>query len=273
MTATTVGSVLRTQAPGRASSAFTLPAPLREGAWLAAGALALLACWAAVALTGVLGPSFVGPSTAVGTLIEQWELIFYNAEPTLLAAVTGAAILLLVTVIGLVVVGMAPDLSPWLVSVSIVVGSVPLISLTPVLSILVPRGASLITVVTVLSGLVPVAAMLGSAAHVTQVGRADLGALYSASALRWWWFAGVGRAVGVVDIGLRAMLPACFIGAIVAEWSGAAGERGLGGLMANALYSYQAPLLWAGVLLAAGVALALLGAVALLMAPIRKALQ
>ncbi|CAN5433096.1 hypothetical protein BH10ACT9_BH10ACT9_50150 [soil metagenome] len=250
-----------------------LPNVAREVAWIAGGAAALGAAWSALAASGILGPTFIGPKLAFGTLVEQWGIIWYNAEPTLTAAVTGAALLLVVTAAGLLLVGMAPWLSPWLVSVSVVVGSLPLISATPVLSILIPRGTSLITIVTVLSGLVPVAAMLGSAAHATQVGRAELGALYSASALRWWRYVGIGRTVPIVDIGLRAMLPACFVGAIVAEWSGAAGERGLGGLMANALYSYQAPLLWAAMVLAAAVAIGLLGAVALVMLPIRKALQ
>lgn len=250
-----------------------IPVVLRELLWIVGGIAALMMLWWGTATSGVLGPSFIAPHSALGALVGQWEIIWYNAEPTLVAAVTGAGLLLVVTAVGLVLVGMAPWLSPWLVSVSVVVGSLPLISLTPVLSIFIPRGTSLIIVVTVLSGLVPVAAMLGSAAHATQVGRGELGALYSASALRWWRFVGLGRTVPIVDIGLRAMLPACFVGAIVAEWSGAAGERGLGGLMANALYSYQAPLLWAAIILACVVAVSLLGAVALIMAPIRKALQ
>jgi ABC-type nitrate/sulfonate/bicarbonate transport system permease component len=262
-------AIQSTEPPGRQR----FPAMVREAVWLLAGAALLVASWALLAAAGVLGPSFIGPDVALGALVEQWGIIWYNAEPTLTAAVTGAGVLLIVTALGLVLIGMAPWLSPLLVSVSIVVGSLPLISATPVLSILIPRGTSLIAVVTVLSGLVPVAAMLGSAAHATQIGRADLGELYSASAFRWWRYVGLGRTVPVVDIGLRAMLPACFVGAIVAEWSGAAGERGLGGLMANAMYSYQAPLLWAAMVLAAGVAVGLLAVVALIMMPIRRALQ
>jgi ABC-type nitrate/sulfonate/bicarbonate transport system permease component len=66
------------------------------------------------------------------------------------------------------------------------------------------------------------------------------------------------------------MLPACFVGAIVAEWSGATGANGLGELMVNALFSYQVPLLWASLLLSACIALGLLGAVALVTAPLRR---
>jgi ABC-type nitrate/sulfonate/bicarbonate transport system permease component len=256
-----------------ASVSASPPRLLRETCWFAGGLVVLVGVWALLAVSGVLGPSFIGPDETVRTLIDQWDVIWYNAEPTLQAAITGAVILLVVTAAGLGLVGTVPWLSPWLVSVSIVVGSLPLISVTPVLSILVPRGTSLITTVTVISGLVPVAAMLGTVAHTAQAGREELGALYSAGAVRWWRHVGFWRSVPVLDIGLRAMLPACFVGAIVAEWSGAAGDRGLGGLMANALYSYQAPLLWASILLATAVAVLLLGAVALLMSPLRKVLR
>jgi ABC-type nitrate/sulfonate/bicarbonate transport system permease component len=166
-----------------------------------------------------------------------------------------------------------PELTPWLVALSVVVGSLPLISLTPALSLFVPRGGGLVTAVTVLSGLVPVAAMLASCARTAQQGRDELGAVYSAGRLVWWQNVGFWRCVPAIDVGLRAMLPACFVGAIVAEWSGATGDRGLGGLMANALFSYQVPLLWAAMLLAAVVSLALLGLVGLVMAPLRRVVR
>ncbi|XVQ07325.1 hypothetical protein ACQP1W_32570 [Spirillospora sp. CA-255316] len=229
--------------------------------------------WALVAASGVLGPGFIGPVVSTRTLVEQWGIIWYNAEPTLTAALTGAVILLAATAVGMVVVGVAPGLTPWLVGLSVVVGSLPLISITPALSLFVQRGASLVTVVTTLSGLVPIAAMLATVSKTAQAGRNELGAVYAASRLRWWRHVGFWRSVPALDIGLRAMLPACFVGAIVAEWSGAAGDRGLGGLMANALFSYQVPLLWATLLLAAVLALGLLGAVALVMEPLRRRIR
>ena len=268
---TAVGSV-RAPAPVRpapAGPAASAPG-LRSAAVVAGSLLVALLAWWAVATTRVLGPDLVDPITTVATLVERWDVIWFNAQPTLTAAVVGAGALLVATLVGLAVVGVCPWLSPWLTSLGVVLGSIPLISATPALAQVVPRGSALILVVTVLSGLVPVAATLGTAAQTAQVGREDLGALYSAVRLRWWRHVGFWRCIPVLDIGLRAMLPACFVGAIVAEWSGAAGDRGLGGLMANALYSYQAPLLWAGILLATVIAMLLLGVVALLMAPLRR---
>jgi ABC-type nitrate/sulfonate/bicarbonate transport system permease component len=247
-----------------------LPGPLRRGLVTVVMLVAVPVVWALVAATGKLGPGFIGPWPALRTLVQQWGIIWYNAAPTIAAAVYGAVILLVITAVGLMVVGLMPELTPWLVGVSVVVGSLPLISLTPALSLFFSRGTELIIVVVVLSGLVPVAAMLATCARTAQLGREELGAVYSSSRLRWWQNVGVWRCVPVVDVGLRTMFPACFVGAIVAEWSGAAGERGLGGLMANALFSYQVPLLWATLLLAALVSLALLGVVAALMAPLRR---
>lgn len=243
--------------------------------WASAGlrvlvaALAVPAVWAALAALHLLGPGFVGPVTTVRTLADDWSVIWYNAYPTVSAALTGALVLLAITAAGMLAVGLAPELSPWLVGLSVVAGSLPLISLTSALSLFVERGAQLITVVTVLSGLVPVAATLASAAQTAQRGRDDVGAVYSAGRVRWWLHVGFWRCIPTLDIGLRAMLPACFVGAIVAEWSGASGGRGLGGLMANALFSYQVPLLWATLLLAALVAFGLLVTVWLIMKPLQ----
>lgn len=229
--------------------------------------------WAAIAATRWLGPGFIGPWPALDTLIQQWGIIWYNAAPTIGAAVQGALVLLVIMAAGLLAVGLLPELTPWLVAVSVVAGSLPLISITPALSLFFTRGDELTTVVVVLSGLVPVAATLAACARVAQHGRGDLGALYRASRLTWWRNVGFWRCVPALDIGLRAMFPACFVGAIVAEWSGAAGDIGLGGLMANALFSYQVTLLWATLLLAAAVSLALLAAVAALMAPLRRVVR
>lgn len=243
---------------------------LRTPAVLALMIVAVPVGWWLLALTGWLGPGFIGPGPTVRTLFNDWGIIWFNASPTIMAALYGAAILLVITAIGLFLVGLSPELTPWLVGLSVVVGSLPLISITPALSLFVSRGSQLVTTVTVLSGLVPVAAMLASCARTAQQGRSELGAVYSTSRLRWWRSVGFWRCIPALDVGLRTMLPACFVGAIVAEWSGAAGERGLGGLMANALFSYQVSLLWATLLLAALVALALLAVVAAIMTPLRR---
>jgi ABC-type nitrate/sulfonate/bicarbonate transport system permease component len=246
---------------------------LRAPLVMTAMVVAVPVIWALISLSAVLGPGFIGPWPTVHTLVTHWSIIWYNAEPTVSAAIYGGLILLVITAVGLFAVGLAPGLTPWLVGLSVVVGSLPLISITPALSLFVSRGSQLVTTVTVLSGLVPVAAMLASCARTAQVGRSELGAIYSTSRLRWWRNVGFWRCIPALDVGLRTMLPACFVGAIVAEWSGAAGERGLGGLMANALFSYQVSLLWATLLLAAVVALVLLAAVGVLLVPLRRAVR
>jgi ABC-type nitrate/sulfonate/bicarbonate transport system permease component len=241
--------VRRTHAPG-----------IRRALGVAAMVVLVPLGWVAIAATRWLGPGFIGPWPALDTLIKQWGIIWYNAAPTIGAAVQGALVLLVIMAAGLLAVGLLPELTPWLVAVSVVAGSLPLISITPALSLFFTRGDELTTVVV-------------ACARVAQHGRADLGALYQASRLSWWRNVGFWRCVPALDLGLRAMFPACFVGAIVAEWSGAAGDIGLGSLMANALFSYQVPLLWATLLLAAAVSLGLLGVVAALMAPLRRVVR
>ncbi|MBL7513559.1 hypothetical protein, partial [Frankia nepalensis] len=239
----------------------------------AAAVAALPALWAALAATGWLGPSLIGPVATVRALHDQWSMIWWNAEPTLTATVVGAGILLAVTAVGVVAVAAVPALTPALGGASVVIGSLPLIAVTPALALVMTRGQTLVTTVTVLSGLVPVAAMLAGSALAAARGRDELGALYSAGRLRWWWHVGFWNSVPVLDLGLRAMLPACFVGAIVAEWSGATGTRGLGQVMVNALFSYQPEVLWAALLLAALAALALFALAAALMTPLRRRIR
>lgn len=235
--------------------------------------VAPLLAWWALAAAHSLGPGFIGPVPTVRALANNWDVIWYNSEPTLAATAQGALILLGVTAVGTLLVSLVPGLTPWLVGASVVVGSLPLISVTPALSLFITRGTQLVTTVTILSGLVPVAAMLAAVARIAQRGRGGIGAVYATSRFRWWRYVGIWQSVPALDIGLRAMLPACFVGAIVAEWSGATGAEGLGELMVNALFSYQVPLLWASLLLSACIALGLLGGVALVMEPLRRRIR
>jgi len=156
---------------------------------------------------------------------------------------------------------------------SIVMGTLPLIVMTPILSLVLHRGRPLVTTVCVLAGLVPVAAMLSGMARVGQRGHDEIGAVYSASRLRWWRHVGFWQTVPILDLGLRAMIPYCFVGTIVAEWSGASASYGLGEVMTNALFSYQPPLLWATIAIAAVGSLGLLGLATILLAPLRRHLR
>jgi ABC-type nitrate/sulfonate/bicarbonate transport system permease component len=255
---------------GRGTAAGRLYRALRRARGPALLVVVPLLAWWALAAARPLGPGFIGPVPTIRALAGNWDVIWYNAEPTLVATVQGALILLAVTAVGTLLVSLLPWLTPWLVGASVVLGSLPLISVTPALSLFITRGTQLVTTVTILSGLVPVAATLAAVARIAQRGRGDLGAVYGASRFRWWRYVGIWQSIPALDIGLRAMLPACFVGAIVAEWSGATGAAGLGELMVNALFSYQVPLLWASLLLSACIALGLLSAVALVMEPLRR---
>jgi ABC-type nitrate/sulfonate/bicarbonate transport system permease component len=226
--------------------------------------------WGIVASTHIFGTAVVGPIATIKEIHSQWAVLWLNAKPTLSATLLGVGILLLITAVGALVVALVPQITPALAGLSIVIGTLPLIILTPILSLILQRGQPLVTTVCVLAGLVPVAAMLSGMASVGERGRDDLGAVYGVSRLRWWRFVGFWQTVPVIDIGVRAMIPYCFVGAIVAEWSGASTSAGLGEVMTNALFSYEPPLLWATIVLAGLGSLGLLGLATLLLFPLRR---
>jgi ABC-type nitrate/sulfonate/bicarbonate transport system permease component len=229
--------------------------------------------WAVVSGLHIFGNGVVGPVTTAREIHSHWAVLWLNTKPTLYATLIGVGVLLAVTAVGALVVAMVPRVAAALAAMSIVLGTLPLIVLTPVLSLFITRGRSLVATVCVLAGLIPVAAMLSGMAKVGERGRGELGAVYGTSRLRWWRYVGFWHTVPVLDVGIRAMIPYCFVGSIVAEWSGASTSYGLGEVMTNALFSYQPPLLWATITIAAVGSLGLLAVATLLLAPLRRHLR
>jgi ABC-type nitrate/sulfonate/bicarbonate transport system permease component len=229
--------------------------------------------WAAVAASDVFGTAVVGPVTTLKEIHSHWSTLWLNARPTLIATMIGVAVLLAVTALGAVVVALVPRITPAIAGLSIVIGTLPLLIITPILSLLMPRGRPLVAAVCVLAGLVPVAGMLSGMAAVGERGRDEMGAVYATSRWRWWRFVGFWQTIPVLDLGIRAMIPYCFVGSIVAEWSGASTSFGLGEVMTNALFSYEPPLLWATIVLAALGSLGLLALATVIMAPLRRCVR
>jgi ABC-type nitrate/sulfonate/bicarbonate transport system permease component len=234
---------------------------------------ALPIIWTVVADSGVCGAAVVGPLVTVKEIHHEWATLWLNARPTLTATLIGVAVLLGILAIGTLAVALLPAVTPALTGLSVVVGTLPLLVVTPILSLVVHRGTSLVAAVCVLAGLVPVAATLSGMARIGERGRDELGAVYATSRLRWWRFVGFWQAIPVLDLGVRAMIPYCFVGSIVAEWSGASSSFGLGEVMTNALFSYEPSLLWATIALAAIGSLGLLALATLLMTPLRRCVR
>lgn len=266
-------AALGTQGAGSAVGRLRgAPSP-KAGARIAVSLVAICAIpalWALVAGSNVFGTAVVSPLATVEEIHSHWAVLWLNAQPTLCATLAGVGVLLGITAIGAFFVALVPRATPAIAALSVVIGTVPLVVLTPILSLFMPRGRSLVATVCVLAGLVPVAGMLSGMAKVGERGREELGALYGASRLRWWRFVGFWQAVPALDLGVRAMIPYCFVGSIVAEWSGASTSFGLGEVMTNALFSYEPPLLWATIVLVAVGSLGLLGLATVLMYPFRR---
>ncbi|HTW99246.1 MAG TPA: hypothetical protein VMD59_10740 [Acidimicrobiales bacterium] len=237
---------------------------------ITAALVAVPAIWALVAWSNAFGTAVVSPLATIKELHGQWSVLWLNVQPTLWATLIGVGVLASITAIGAVFVALLPALSAPLSGLSIVVGTLPLIVISPILSLFMPRGRPLVSTMCVMAGLVPIGAMLSGMARVGARGREDLGALYGASRLRWWRTVGFWQTVPVLDIGIRAMVPYCFVGSIVAEFSGGSAGVGIGEVIENSLFSYQPPLLWAAIVLAATGSLCLLGVATLVMAPLRR---
>jgi ABC-type nitrate/sulfonate/bicarbonate transport system permease component len=239
----------------------------------AVAVIAIPVIWTVVADSGVCGTAVVGPLVTVKEIHHEWATLWLNARPTLTATLIGVAVLLGVLAVGALAVAILPSITPALTGLSVVIGTLPLLVVTPILSLVMHRGTSLVAAVCVLAGLVPVAATLSGMARIGERGRDELGAVYATSRLRWWRYVGFWQTIPVLDFGVRAMIPYCFVGSIVAEWSGASSSFGLGEVMTNALFSYEPPLLWATITLAAIGSLGLLAVATLVMTPLRRCVR
>jgi ABC-type nitrate/sulfonate/bicarbonate transport system permease component len=230
----------------------------------------IIALWTLIADTRVFGRSVLGPIATLRVIHDQWSLLWYNLAPTLTAAATGFGVALLIGAVGLFLMIAVPPLSRVVSAFAVFLGVVPLVAVTPALSMLFSRGSQLTALVTVLSGIIPIFAALARIGGLATGPFRELGQVYATSRWTWWRQIGLWRSLPLIDIGVKAAVPACFLGTIVAEWAGASGDRGLGEVMVNAVFSFQASLAWATIAISTAISLLGMGVVTALMAPLLR---
>ncbi len=256
----------RTTAPATAPGRPRLRA---VGASALVGA-SMLAVWALAADTHLAGREVIGPIATAQVIHDQWSLVWFNLAPTLTAAATGLAVTLLLGAAAFVAIVAVPRSAGPVAALGVVLGVLPLVAVTPALSVLFTRGSQLTSLITVISGAIPVFAALGAISRLHGGAWREFGEVYATSRWRWWRLVGLPRALPIIDVAIKGAVPACLLGTIVAEWAGASGDRGLGEVMVNAVFSFEAPLAWATITISAVVALAAMGAVSALSAPVLR---
>lgn len=228
----------------------------------AASAFALgLVAWQIAKRMGQLPVSVPGPTEIWTAFAGDPGALWYHLWPTVLAATGGYAIA------GAVAIGCAalaiamPPVAPTIYNAAVVIYSIPLIALSPVLVTWMGTGAAVRVAIAALAGFFPI--LVGAIQGFRAVDR-RAAELFQVLSARWWQrltYLSLPSALPYLFSGLKVSAASAVLGAIVSEWAGA--ERGLGVMMAYALFSFDVPKVWLSLAVSAGLAMASYGLVSL----------
>ncbi len=221
--------------------------------WLPAVVLPALIgpLWEWAATTGRLPVSVAAPSAVWDEFERRHETLWFHAEPTIVAAVKGFVVAALVAFALALVAVLVPRIAGFVYTGAVVVSSIPLIALTPVLVLWLDRGDAVRTAVAALAGVFPILVGCVQGLRATDARAEELFVQLAAGPFQRFRLLALPSSLPYVFAGLKAAAAAAVLGAIIAEWSGGGGTRGLGQMMTNALFGFNVPQTWLTILTAA----------------------
>jgi len=172
----------------------------------------------------------------------------------ILGFITGAA-----TALGL---GIWPRLERSIMTIAIFIKSTPIVAVAPLLTIWFGFGILPKIIITGLMTFFPVLVNVLSGLHAADPALLDVFHSWKASRREILWYVRIPAAAPYVFAALKVSGPLAFIGAVVAEWTGASG--GLGRTMWMAYTNLNLPILFAAVSLLAGLGMLLFSGLTLL---------
>ncbi|MCL4312893.1 MAG: ABC transporter permease [Actinobacteria bacterium] len=218
-------------------------------------AAVLIAFWAGIVVV-LKVPKYVapGPLEVAKGLVGHWSLIVGNLEETALEAITGfAAGTVIAVALGLVFLYFKPlrnGLFPFAIGVS----TVPLVAVAPILILIFGQGFLSKAVMTAMISFFPTLVNVGKGLESVDNNLLDLLHVLNASRRQLLMKVRIHAAQPYFFSALRITSTACVIGAIIAEWVGS--ERGLGFLIIQETFNFDAVLLWGVIIVSAALATA-----------------
>ncbi|MDA8037597.1 MAG: ABC transporter permease [Actinomycetota bacterium] len=218
-------------------------------------AVALLGLWAGIVVV-LKVPQYVapGPLAVARGLAANWSLILSNLEETAFEAISGfIAGTVLGVALGLLFLYVKP-LRDGLFPLAIGVSTVPLVAVAPILILIFGQGFVSKAVMTAMISFFPTLVNVGKGLESVDDNLLDLFHVLHASRLQLLLKVRIHAAQPYFFSALRITSTACVIGAIIAEWVGS--ERGLGFLIIQETFNFNAVLLWGVIIVSAALATA-----------------
>lgn len=186
------------------------------------------------------------PSAVLEVLLDDPGIVLDNLVPTLSVAAIGFTA---ATVVAIGLAGVATLVRrtrSTIYNLAILTYSVPLLALSPILVVWFGNGWTARIIIAALSGFFPI--LVGAMQGLTAVEprQAELFHCLAANGWQRFYLLAVPNSLSFIFSGLKIAAASAMLGAIVAEWAGA--ERGLGVMMAYALYSFKVEQVWLGTL-------------------------
>ena len=222
----------------------------------------LMSLWQWSAKAGHLPISVPAPSAIWDEFFRKRDTLWYHTGPTISAALKGYLAASVVAGSLSVLVVIWPRTAGTLYGAAVVISSIPLIALTPILVLWLDRGDSVRTTIAALAGFFPILVGCVQGLRSTDMRTEDL--FDALSARRWqrFLYLRLPTSLPFVFAGLKAAAASSVLGAIIAEWTGGGGTRGLGQMMTNALFGFNVPQTWLTIVTAAALAIGAFAVVA-----------
>lgn len=209
-------------------------------------------------------PEYIAPppSAIIRGLVTSWDAIWYQAQVTALEAAIGFLLGTSVAVALAVLFLYLRPLRTGLMPVAIGVSTVPLVAIAPILVLIFGTGLLSKVVMTSMICFFPTLVNLDRGLDAVDDETRALFQVLDATPLQFLLKVRLPTARPYFFSALRVTASAAVIGAIVAEWVN--GERGLGLMIVEETYNFNAVLLWADIVVAIGLAVLFFLAVVLL---------
>jgi len=211
---------------------------------------------------GALPITIPAPSQVAVAFGRDFDTIFHHLVPTLRAAAVGFAVAVTAALALATLATLVRATKSAIYNFAVITYSIPLLALSPVLIVWLGNGPSARITIAALAGFFPV--IVGAIQGLDAVDRRqnELFDILAASRLQRFWLLSVPSSLPFLFSGLKISAASAVLGAIVAEWAGA--ERGLGVMMAYALFAFNVEQVWLTVVTATLCAVVAYGAVQLL---------
>jgi NitT/TauT family transport system permease protein len=211
---------------------------------------------------GAMPVTIPAPSEVWARFAAAPNVVWYHAAPTLYSAASGYAAALAVS-LGLAALATLFDRSRGTIyNAAVILHSIPLIALTPLLVIWLGAGFQTRAIIAAIACFFPMLVGAIQGFRATDPGARELFLVLAARPWQRFLWLAMPSALPFLFSGLKIAAPSAVLGTIIAEWAGA--DRGLGILMLHALFAFQPPQVWIGIIACCVLAVLAYASIALL---------